>query len=83
MGTNCTTLVPDLFCYERDLMMTLFEEKQSEVIEAFSLTSRYLDDLFNIGNDMFVCVEVLRPSQPNGVMSSAVSLPNHTFTGQT
>ena len=30
----------------------------------------------------FVCVEVLRPSQPNGVMSSAVSLPNHAFTGQ-
>ena len=33
-------------------------------------------------NSLFVCVEVLRPSQPNGVMSSAVSLPNHTFTGQ-
>ena len=33
-------------------------------------------------DDLFVCVEVLRPSQPNGVMSSAVSLPNHTFTGQ-
>ena len=32
--------------------------------------------------DLFVCDEVLRPSQPNGVMSSAVSLPNHTFTGQ-
>ena len=31
---------------------------------------------------LFVCIEVLRPSQPNGVMSSAVSLPNHTFTGQ-
>ena len=46
---------------------------------------------------LFVCVEVLRPSQPNGVMSSAVSLPkdvnntiilyvfglpNHTFSGQ-
>ena len=31
---------------------------------------------------LFVCVEVLRPSQPNGVMSSAVSLPNHMFTGQ-
>ena len=31
---------------------------------------------------LFVCFEVLRPSQPNGVMSSAVSLPNHTFTGQ-
>ena len=34
------------------------------------------------GSYLFVCVEVLRPSQPNGVMSSAVSLPNHTFTGQ-
>ena len=31
---------------------------------------------------LFVCVEVLWPSQPNGVMSSAVSLPNHMFTGQ-
>ena len=31
---------------------------------------------------MFVCAEVLRPSQPNGVMSSVVSLPNHMFTGQ-
>ena len=31
---------------------------------------------------LFVCVEVLRPSQPSGVMSSVVSLPNHTFTGQ-
>ena len=31
---------------------------------------------------LFVCVEVLRPSQPNGVMSSAANLPNHTFTGQ-
>ena len=33
-------------------------------------------------SDLVECVEVLRPSQPNGVMSSAVSLPNHTFTGQ-
>ena len=32
--------------------------------------------------NLFVCVEVLRPSQPSGVMSSAVTLPNHTFTGQ-
>ena len=27
------------------------------------------------------CIEVLWPSQPNGVMSSAISLPNHSFTG--
>ena len=31
---------------------------------------------------VWFCVEVLRPSQPNMVMSSAFSLPNHTFTGQ-
>ena len=34
------------------------------------------------GQILFVCVEVLRASQPNGVMSSAVSLPNHIFTEQ-
>ena len=33
-------------------------------------------------NVQIVCVEVLRPSQPNGVMSSVVNLPNHTFAGQ-
>ena len=38
--------------------------------------------LKNYKETLFVCVEVLRPSQPNGAMSSAVSLPNHTFTGQ-
>ena len=31
---------------------------------------------------LFVCVEVLQPSQSNRVMSRAVSLPNHKFTGQ-
>ena len=36
----------------------------------------------SISSPLFVCVEVLRPSQPNEVMSSTVSLPNHTFTGQ-
>ena len=45
MGTNYTPLVADLilFCYERDFFMSLYEEKQSEVIETFSSTSRYLD----------------------------------------
>ena len=43
----------------------------------FQLTCNFLDHM-----QYFVCVDVLRPSQPNGVMSSAVSLLNHTFTGQ-
>ena len=34
-------------------MMSLSEDKQSEVIEAFSSTSRYFDDLLNIGNKYF------------------------------
>ena len=29
-----------------------------------------------------ICVEILQPSQPKGVMSSVVSLPNHIFTVQ-
>ena len=46
------------------------------------LNSRILLHLNPIYAVLFVCVEVLRPSQPNGVMSSAVSLPNDTFIGQ-
>ena len=33
--------------------------------------------------NLFVCDEILRSSQSIGVMSSAASLPNHTFSGQT
>ena len=34
-------------------MLSPSEDNQSDVIEAFSSTSRYLDDLLNIGNDFF------------------------------
>ena len=46
MGTNCAPLVANLFlfCYERDFMLSLSEDNQSGVIEAFNSTSRYLDD---------------------------------------
>ena len=42
----------------------------------------HLVDIHNIFRLCFFCVEVLRPIQPNGVMSNGVSLPNRTFTGQ-
>ena len=44
MDTNCAPLVADffLFCYERDFMMSLSDEKQADVIDAFNTTSRYL-----------------------------------------
>ena len=52
MGTNCAPLVADLFlfCYERDFMKNLSSDNQADVIMAFDLTSRYLDDLLNIDN---------------------------------
>ena len=55
IGTNCRPLLADLFlfCHERNFMMSLSEENQSEVIEAFSSTSRYLDNLLNIDNKYF------------------------------
>ena len=55
MGTNCAPLVADLFlfCYERDFMLSLSDKGQTDIIEAFNSTSRYLDDLLNIDNPYF------------------------------
>ena len=55
MGTNCAPLVADLFlfCYERDFMMSLSDDKQADVIDAFNTTFRYLDDILNIYNVYF------------------------------
>ena len=42
MGTNCALLVANLFlfCYERDFMMYLSNEKQADIIDAFNTTPR-------------------------------------------
>ena len=55
MGTNCAPLVADLFlfCYERCFMLSLSDNNQTDIIEAFNSTSRYLDDLLNIDNPYF------------------------------
>ena len=57
-----------------------------EIRKADSGYHPYLELCISVVEGMgcdFVCLgEVLQPSQPNGVMSSAVSLPDHTFTGQ-
>ena len=55
MGTNCAPLIADLFLfsYERDFMVSLSDDKQADVIDAFNTTSRYLDDIFNIYNVYF------------------------------
>ena len=41
MGTNRAPLVSDLFlfCYERDFMMSISDDNQADVIDAFNTTS--------------------------------------------
>ena len=55
MGTDCDSLVADLFlfCYERDFMLSLSDNNPVDVVEAFNSSSRYLDDLLNIDNSYF------------------------------
>ena len=55
MGTNCAPLVADLFLFfnERDFMLSLSDNNQNDIIEAFNSTSRYLDDLLKIDNPYF------------------------------
>ena len=54
-GTNCAPLVADLFmfCYEGDFMMSLSDDKQADIIDAFNTTPRYVGDILNINNVYF------------------------------
>ena len=55
MVCNWLKIVADLFlfCYKRDFMLSLSDNNQADVVEAFNSTSRYLDDLLNIDNPYF------------------------------
>ena len=50
MGTNCANLVADLFlfCYKRDFMMSLSDDKQADIIDVLNSSSRYLDDIISL-----------------------------------
>ena len=46
----------DLFFFyfaTKDLMTSLSDDRQTDIIEAFNSTNRYLDDLLNIDNPNF------------------------------
>ena len=80
MGTNCSPLVADLllFCYERDFMMSLSDDKQADVIDAFNTASRYLDDILNINNVYFDNMESqIYPSEPNLIKPTPLILKPH------
>ena len=61
--TNCRYSYGYLLCssccrfvfifYERDFMLSLSDNYQSDVVEAFNSTSRYIDDLLNIDYPYF------------------------------
>ena len=73
IGTNCAPLVADLFlfCYERDFMLSLSEDNQCDVTEAFHSNSWYLDDRLNIDNNFFdsmvnrICLSELQLNKTN------------------
>ena len=63
MGTNCATLVADLFlyCYERDFMDSLNHDNQADVIEAFNSTSRHRRSTTGLLFFFFAVSPVWRP----------------------
>ena len=55
LGFHYAPLLADLilFCYEKDFMMSLSDDKQADIIKGFNTTSRYLDDILNINSTYF------------------------------
>ena len=50
MGTESAPVFADLFlfCYERDIVMSSYDDKQVDIIDAFNTTLRYFDDILNL-----------------------------------
>ena len=73
-----------LFCYERDCMLSLSEDNHSDIIEAFSSTSRYLNGLSNIVNNFFdSMVNRIYPSEPHFNKANVSDFSEASFLGFT
>ena len=81
LGLRCPHMPEDTFSHDAAQFLLVFIFMDQTVVCALESNGTVTWEIMPLGY-LFVCVEVLRPSQLNGVMSSAVSLPNHTFTGQ-
>ena len=55
MGTNCVTLLADLFLYsyENEFLDKLIKEGKGKLARKFSLSYRYIDDLISFSNKRF------------------------------
>ena len=61
-------------------MMSLSDDKQADFIDAFNITSRYLDDILNINNVYFDnMVSQIYPSEPFIAAKSLFVRPNGTL----
>ena len=72
---DCNKYPKHMFCEEIRI-------KTMPFLHIILYNSKFISVTTSVGTNavvIFVCVKVLRPKQPYGVMSSAVSLPNHTF----
>ena len=77
MDTNCAPLVADLFLfsYERDFMLSLSGDNQTDIIEPFYSTSRYLDDLLIFYFEQMVGLIYPSELQLNNANSSGIEAP--------
>ena len=77
MDTKCAPLVAILllFSYERDFMLSLSGDNQTDIIEPFNATSRYLDDFLNFYFEQMVGPIYPTELQLNNVNSSDIEAP--------
>ena len=77
MGTNCTPLVAVLFLfyYERNFMLSLSDNNQADVTDAFDSTSFYLQGLLNIDNPYFEqMISQIYPTEPQLNKANSLTL---------
>ena len=55
MGTNCATLLADLFLYsyEADFIQGLFKKNEKKLARSFNFTFRYINDVLSLNNSRF------------------------------
>jgi hypothetical protein len=55
MGTNCTSLLADLFLYsyEEDFTQGLLKKNEKKLAQSFNFTFRYIDDFLSLSNSRF------------------------------
>ena len=52
MGTNCASLLADLFLYscEADFIQGLLKQNERKLVRSFNFTFRYIDDVLSLNN---------------------------------